>query len=413
MKYPWEWVLPKEQEKLSLWLLPQRGCPTGVAQCWVKLCAFNPVWFAACPVPGAFQRTGCAAHSHLQRDLSHSQKRQTGLLSPLLSLQSCSWAGTEHCSDCAGVTIQRFMEQTLITNQNRWWLTWGCEKLLRARRETPSLTCPLHTSLPLSKPALLGVCKATQSQSPPFLSTTTPPTMRESETQARGKHKGTGFRKIPFIKSKGSPFLTYHESEQSHCFPAFTGEYLSKKNHSCTVLLCRAELPPFSWVGGSQTPCVTCCPEQALNPSSRESSSPHSHHGVQARGQLQQGGAGSWEKSLIHLLLLNKTDPSPMWNRSQSIALFSKFAQQFQLNSVSQEWIHPLEHLSNPLDYCLNLSVFQIIYWNFPPCTIPDLIYPTEHSETRGRAGAAPLLLCCSPGSGSSSPALQNLHISW
>lgn len=148
MKYPWEWALPKEQEKLSLWLLPQRGCPTGVAQCWVKLCAFNPVWFAACPVPGAFQRTGCAAHSHLQRDLSHSQKRQTGLLSPLLSLQSCSWAGTEHCSNCAGVTIQRFMEQTLITNQNRWWLTWGCEKLLRARKETspaPSLPPSLQT----------------------------------------------------------------------------------------------------------------------------------------------------------------------------------------------------------------------------------------------------------------------------
>lgn len=221
--------------------------------------------------------------------------------------------------------------------------------------------------------------------------------MRESETRARGKHKGTGFRRIPFIKSKGSPFLTYHESGQSHCFPAFTGEYLSKKNHSCTVLLCRAELPPFSWVGGSQTPCVTCCPEQALNPSSRESSSPHSHHGVQARGQLQQGGAGSWAKSLIHLLLLNKKNTSPVWNRSQSIALLSKSAQQFQLNSISQEWIHPLEHLSNPLDYSLNLSVFQIIYWNFPPCTIPDLTYPTEHSETRGRAGAAPLglsILC-------------------
>lgn len=88
---------------------------------------------------------------------------------------------------------------------------------------------------------------------------------------------------------------------------------------------------------------------------------------------------------------------SPVWNRSQSIALLSKFAQQFQLNSVSQEWIHPPEHLSNPLDYSLNLSVFQIIYWNFLPCTIPDLIYPTEHSETRGRAGAAPLglsILC-------------------
>lgn len=106
-------------------------CPPGAAQCWVKLCAFNLVCFAAFLIPGAFHEQA-VLHTPICTEIS-------------ATLRKGRQGSFPHFSHCRAVPEHRtaaIMEQTLITNQDRWWLMWGCEKLLRARRETspaPSL----------------------------------------------------------------------------------------------------------------------------------------------------------------------------------------------------------------------------------------------------------------------------------